>query len=450
MPGQHPPSCAKRWRERAEAQRWPMERLVEEIHRCCAVSRLRAHRLALGWTLREATAQFHATRSPQDQGWPNLDEDQLGVWETNARRRPKTTTVDLLCRLYRTDAQGLGLAGDYRGGVRAELPAPAEQPAIIPDPGPGNASFSFERLADQASAGSGLESYFDRCVESVRQRVDRTLASATVNTSQLDVLDERLHLYRLQYVATPPRPMMELLLADLVEIQALAADRQPAAVQARLSEITALLATLVADAQMKLGSLRQSRAWFGTARMAADDSGNPELRARVRAQAAMLPYYYGPLDAAVTLAREARLLTRGRPSPTAALACAAEARAIARQRGVSAAEAALRQARQVFEQTDAPEHADDVFAFSERRFLLYLSGSHTFLGQTKPAREAQQRALGLYPGQTGIDPALLRLEAAICLAHEHCLNDACALASETYLAVPEEPGPPSCAPERNT
>lgn len=34
-----------------------------------------------------------------------------------------------------------------------------------------------------------------------------------------------------------------------------------------------------------------------------------------RAQAAMLPFYYGPLVAAVALAREARIIRRGRPAP---------------------------------------------------------------------------------------------------------------------------------------
>lgn len=110
-----------------------------------------------------------------------------------------------------------------------------------------------------------------------------------------------------------------------------------------------MLATLVADALMKLGHLPRSQSWYATARNAADDSGNTELRARVRAQAAMLPFYYGPLEAAVSLSREARIICRGRPSATAAFTSAAEARALAKLGDAEGAEAALRYAVAAFE-----------------------------------------------------------------------------------------------------
>ena len=202
--------------------------------------------------------------------------------------------------------------------------------------------------------------------------------------------------------------------------------------------MTALLATLIGDALMKLGHLRQSRAWYATARTAADDSGNVELRARVRAQAAMLPYYYGPLESVVALGREARLISRNRPTATGAFAAVAEARALARQRDAAGAEQAIRRARTDFEQC---EHGsgDDAFGFPERRLLLYLSGAYTYLGRTRQARQVQQQALVLYPAdQGGIDPALLRLEEAICLAQERSLTEACQLAATTYLQVPRE------------
>lgn len=187
---------------------------------------------------------------------------------------------------------------------------------------------------------------------------------------------------------------------------------------------------------MKLGDDRRSRGWYETARHAAEESGNLELRARVRAQAAMLPYYYGPLDAAITLAREARLMARHRPSATAAFAAAAEARALAQQGNTSEADVRIREARNIYDRMP-PSPGDDAFDFPWRRFLLYLSGTHTALGQGSLARRVQEEALALYPARTGIDPALLRLEAAICLAHEHSPTEACQLATATYLQVPE-------------
>jgi tetratricopeptide (TPR) repeat protein len=267
--------------------------------------------------------------------------------------------------------------------------------------------------------------------------LDRTLAQATVTPAQLDLLDERLVWLRHRYIFDPPASMLELLLAELDEVHALAAQRQPATVQARLCEITALLATLIADAHMKMGHVRHAHGWYGTARHAADDSTTAELRARVRAQAAMLPYYYGPLASASALAQHARMLSRRAPSPTSAFAAAAEARARARLGDKAGALQAIDAARDHFEHCDhGPD--DDAFAFPERRFLLYLSGAYTYLGQSRQARLAQHRALSLYPDQGGIDPALIRLEEAICLAQDRHLTEACHLAQDTLVSMDDE------------
>jgi tetratricopeptide (TPR) repeat protein len=443
LPAQHRPSCAKQWRERATAEEWSIDQTVSAIEECCSVSRLRAHRLARGWTLREAVTEFHITCEQADVADPpRVDEDQLGVWEKRTDRRPRSATIDLLCRLYRTDAQGLGLTGDYREGHRphpdGSAAAPPARPHSHPPARPHSHVEPSPLPAVRTARVINRSDPFDERVEAARRAVDRTLAAGSVSAGQLDLLDERIHMHRQQYIHTPPKPMLGLLLAELEEVQGLAAERQPTAVQARLSKMTALLSILVADSLMKLGNLYQSRAWYGTARAAADDSGNLELRARARVQAAMLPYYYGPLTSAIALTREARyLLSRSRPSAMAAFAAASEARSVARQGDVARAEDAIKAARAAFEQCD-PGPEDDAFSFPERRFLLYLSGAYTYLGRTTQARAVQQQALRLYPDHTGIDPALLRLEAAICLARDHCVSEACQLAGTAYLQVPEE------------
>ncbi|MFF4534313.1 helix-turn-helix domain-containing protein [Streptomyces sp. NPDC001407] len=426
MAEQHRPSCAKRWRDSATTNGWTNERLVDEIHSCCHVSRLRAHRLARGLSLEAAAAEYRHMCAG-DSTTPKLDVDKLSQYEAGVVS-PKAVIVDLLCRLYRTDAQGLGFAGDYRpktqqgqrgvavsgGRVPGQSGGVSLMPAV-----PGHATNAFDQLLDDA-----------------RRSVDRTLASASVSPAQLDLLDERILYLRQQYLYTPPEPILSLLLAELREVQALSSERQPAAIQVRLSEMTAMLATLIADALMKLGVLRQSRAWYATARAAADDSGNIELRARVRAQAAMLPYYYGPLDAAITLAREARLLMHNRPRATGALAAAAEARALAQLGDIEGANNAIHMAQNIFDRATDGE-GEEAFAFPERRLLLYLSGAYTHLRRSSLARSVQRQALALYPDRTSIDPALLRLEEAICLAQDHSPTEACELAQATYLGVPE-------------
>jgi tetratricopeptide (TPR) repeat protein len=419
----HGLSCSKEIRCRADTEQWTIEQTVDMIETCCGTSRLRAHRLARGWTLSDAIAELRRLRQAALGETPAVNEEQLRAWKTSPRQ-PRTRTVDLLCRLYQTDAHGLGLVGDYRSGDHARVPA------------------AITRRADAQAvhpSAAGLQQSDDALnavVDAARRAVERTLALTTVSATQLEVLDERMLSLRQSYAFTPPAEMLTLLLRELDEIRVLSEERQPASVQVRLSEMTALVSTLIADALMKLGQVHHAQRWYGTARTAADDSGNTELRARVRAQAAMLPYYYGPLDTALDLARQARLLSRNRPTETSVLATAAEARALARRGSADEARAAIAQAQDLFNRCQHGP-ADDAWAFPERRLYLYLSGAYTYLGDTARARAVQQQALPLYPDDGGIDPALLNLEEAICLAQERSLSEACQLAGQTYLQVPE-------------
>lgn len=406
----HGPSCARRLRTQGSSEGRTVQEIAETIHHHCSVSLLRAHRLARGLTLKNVAENLRILGAGYGDEAPKPDAIQLGYWETG-KNHPKPVTVGLLCSFYKSTPDELGFAST------------AAVKTLVPSGAAG------------IQAGSTPGESFGQRLDTARRATDRTLASASVTPSQLDLLDERVGWARHQYLYTPPAPILETLLSLLADIDDLAGDRQPAAVQVRLSELTAILATLIADALMKLGDLTRSQAWYGTARAAADDSGNVELRARVRAQAAMLPFYYGPLEVAVTLTREARMITRGRPSATTAFAAAAEARALAKLGDRYDAQRALRLAADLFEQIGPSGDADDAFSFPERRFLLYRSGALTAIGDTAQARRVQAQALELYPTKTGIDPALLQLEAAICSALDHLPTDACDLAGSAILTI---------------
>ncbi|MEV0442924.1 XRE family transcriptional regulator [Streptomyces spectabilis] len=408
----HNPSCAKRIRETRSEAGYGIAQIALEIHHCCHVSLLRSHRLARGWTQTEAVDHLRTLAEDLGLTAPRTDADQLRLWELDVHQ-PREAAVALLCRLYDCAAHDLGLA------------APPAAMEAWTQPEPESAS----------TRGAVTADLLDGRIEAARRSMDRTLALGSVTAAQMDLLDERILEARRQYLYSPPTKILPRLLEELEEVRSLAVDRQPAAVQVRLSEMTAVLATLVADALMKLGRLAPSRAWYDTAQNAADDSGNLELRARVRAQRAMLPYYYGPLEGAVTLGREARLLSRGRHTATAAFAAAAEARALARQGNVAAAEQAVAAAQHLYDHCDHGDQ-DDAFSFPERRMLLYLSGAYTAMKRSSQARKIQEQALALYPARTGIDPALLQLEAAICLAHDRSPAEACHLAGSTFLRVP--------------
>ncbi|WP_459648489.1 XRE family transcriptional regulator [Kitasatospora sp. Ki12] len=341
---------------------------------------------------------------------------------------PRAQTIDLLCRLYETDAQGLGLSGGYRTDACRSLAAlpviatprvPAPRPASLP-------------------VGLGLADPVDAVLSSHRRAVERTLASTTLTAGELESLDGKLLALRRDYVGGAPTVMLARLLANLEEVRQYSEERQPALVQVRLSEMIAVLSTLIADALMKLGRKELAWDWYGTAKSAADDSGNRELRTRVRIQAAMLPFYYGPLSEAAALTHEAVLLNRGRPTTTGAFAAAADARVKAHQGDEAGARAALEQALALFERSRQTVTEDDAWAFPYRRLQLYLSGTYTALGDTVRAGQAQDAALRLYTDRTGIDPALLRLEQAMCLVRQRSVSEACQLARDTYLTVPED------------
>ncbi|RFU41201.1 XRE family transcriptional regulator [Actinomadura logoneensis] len=290
------------------------------------------------------------------------------------------------------------------------------------------------RSADQPEASLFVE------VERLRQAMDRTLAMGTATEDQMDRLDESVLQLRRDYLVTPPLPMLCQLMLEFTDVQSLASHRQRGPIQRRLSHVAAILAVLAADALMKLGDLRQARSWYGTARTAADDAGDPRLRALVRAQEAMLPYYYGDLVDAVRLAAEAQSIARAIPCSPAALAAAAEGRARARLGDHSNAAQALAEAQRTFSKIKTSASANLAFDFTEERLYLYLSGAHAHMPDIQQARAVQERALTLCRRTTvpSIDPTLVMLDRAASLARSGEIAGACVLTEHALLGLPPE------------
>jgi tetratricopeptide (TPR) repeat protein len=272
--------------------------------------------------------------------------------------------------------------------------------------------------------------------EAVRREVEDTLASGTISSARLERLEETLASHVRLYTTTAPTKALSGLLVDFMDVRRIAAQRQPAVIQARLSEVIALLGTLAADALMKLGRINASKAWYGTSRIAADDSRNAELRARVRAQEAMLPYYYGHPSEAVRLAREAQEILGGLPRAAGALAEAAEARALARLKSAVDARAAILRAECIVAETSDPD-TDDAFRFGDRRLLFYSSTTFSNLGDIAQATDVQDQALALYGDKAGlIDPALIRFDQAQILLSSGDMASAGELVEGAVQSVP--------------
>ncbi|GAA2876577.1 hypothetical protein GCM10010517_37790 [Streptosporangium fragile] len=397
---------------------------------------MKAHRLARGWSARQAVQELEELCERQDLGEARASIDLLNAWENN-RARPRPQTIDLLARLYRANAVRLGLAGDYcedGGGAKVVVVSGGEtrtpyqtEERVADDDVERRALFHHALLSSRSVMSGRLLAE----VERTRQDLDRTLAAATVTEEQLDRLDEQVLRYRREYISSAPVPMLYRLMLELSDVRTLSAARQPAMAQRRLLNATVMLALLSADALMKLGDTRQAHAWYGTARTASDDMGDVRLRALVRAQQAMLPYYYGDLAETVRLAREARMLAGSAPSSPAALGAAAEARALARMGEHKAARAALAEAERIFSRMPPEGHDHLAFRFSERRLQFYRIGTLIELGEQ----------VDWAPGPSSpyaIDPVLILLDQAAHLVRAGKIDDACHMAEKALLQVPPE------------
>ncbi|MCM6775842.1 hypothetical protein NDR87_17630 [Nocardia sp. CDC159] len=382
------------------------------------------------WTGFEAVALQEAMRKSVREFAAHLGVEMTTVanWRAGLSAvTPRPLTQELLDTLLvqvgsqvRERFEQILAEGEQALGSR-RMPPRRTTPAAPPTPASGHDPALLNRLDD------------------ARAQVDRTLAACTIGPAMVELMEERAAGRVLTYTRTPPARVLATVLPDVLEVQAISTRRQPAAIQSRLSEVTAVLGLLIADALMKLGQIERANFWYGTARMAADDTGNRRLRARVRAQHAMLPYYYGSAEHAVTLARAAQAQLPEIADDATALAAAAEARALARLGDVEGAEAAMTRAR-----TRAAElgdtTSDEAFRFGEKRLLLYLSGTLTNLGRIADARRVQEQALQLYRGSPGVvvDPALIELDIAIGYAREGAVDEACALAARVLTTLPAE------------
>lgn len=275
-------------------------------------------------------------------------------------------------------------------------------------------------------------------LDGVRVTVDQTLSKCTVTPERVELIEERVAGRVLSYTTTSPSAALTDIAPDLLEVTAIATERQPAAIQARLSEASAVLGLLTADALMKLGEIRRANYWYGTARLAADDTLNLNLRARVRAQHAMLPYYYGDTEKTVALARSAQTLLPDTACDATALAAAAEARALARVGNHCAAEQAMNRAQHLTDALDS-NNSDEAFRFNTKRLLLYMSGTLTYMGHIARARRVQDEALQLYRSTpVVIDPVLIQLDAAVGYAMDGSADDGCRLAARVLDELPSE------------
>jgi hypothetical protein len=422
--------------------------IARDIHDRCGpvfgVTRVKAHRFAIGVALSDVVAQIRALYDVEGKPRPKLSETLLSAYESG-NKRPGPEYLHYLCRVYRVEPQELGYQGPcICGGPHCAVVVPqAKDPyfttrdstlassglaGLNRAAGPDSAQAGEEEdivlrrtlLQLLAGAGVALDGQFLGAVDHTRRRMDDTLISATVSPSMLDQWEETTLGYGQQYQATPSLRVLCDVLLDFSDVRRMCEQRQPVELQERLCRIAALLAGLCGRVMNSLGDHRLARSFFRTAHTAADETGDRALRAWVTAREALVPMYYGDPREALHLARKAQDQAGRVSCVAAAMAPAIEARALGqlalrgRTDAAPSARRALVRSRAVFEQLPKRDAGDLAFGFTERQLAFYEGDTYTNLGDPRHAEEALGHAMMLYSSQERIDRTLVRLDRAVC------------------------------------
>ncbi|MFC6089696.1 helix-turn-helix domain-containing protein [Saccharothrix lopnurensis] len=330
----------------------------------------------------------------------------------------------------------------HRRPLAEKLQISVSELAVLLDP-PGSSGANTLFLSNAPSDNDllGRDQLVRDDAEQIRIRLESSL-SESASPARMELVEQQVAHHLGEHTRIGPDRALESLLPDLADVQALAARRQPVFAYRRLSTATTMLTLLIADAYMKLQRVTGARRWYGTALLAARDADDSALIALVLAQQTMLAYYYEPAQSAVALARRAQAFAADHVCDAAALAVAAEARALGKLgdvRGVrEALELAGRLTEKLAARRDGQEDQYAAFRFGPGRLHLYASGAWANLGDAARARVAQDAALRAYAGdeRVVIDPALVRLDQAVTEAHRGDVVGATTLALAVLAELP--------------
>lgn len=301
-------------------------------------------------------------------------------------------------------------------------------------PGPTSDSSREHQYAVASSAGSL------RDIETLRRSIDERVSDTAIGSSAID--DWELSVIRHGRATRYQEPGILLadLTSDLAELNHILSRSRSASSVRRLTRVTAQMAGLVCLMLVKLDERASFRRWARTARITAEEAGDPLTVSWVRAQEAYGYYYSGEMLEAIDVARHAQLVAGSVPCVGAVLAVALEARALASLGSgrSSEAEQALRYAEEILSNLDSSEIIPSAFGYSEAQLRFHEGNTYTHLRDTDAAWKAQQRALELIPGNDYMDRTLTNLDRAVCLAHDRDSRHAIAHAAVALTGLSEQ------------
>jgi tetratricopeptide (TPR) repeat protein len=477
-------SVARQVRARGLATGCPPAEIAAAIAAACGTTRIRAFRLALGVSLPDVVAQVQARYEADGRHVPGFSETLLSAYESG-HKRPGTEYLHYLCASYGADPAELGFegrclcgrshrasaeigqAGESARGALAPRIAAGPERAAAPDPRPEPEAeptvplprtnldedsdelraMLVRQMAEPGSPRSQVDSRFLGAVDRIRSRVDEALLSGTVSAALLDRWEQGALSYGLQYMTVPPLRLLCDVLLDLAEVRRMWAERQPLYVSERLCRLASQLAGIAGIAMLDLGDHRLARSLFRTARTAADETGDRQLRAWVAVRESLVPLYFGDPREAADLAAAAADLAGRHACAAAVMAPVVRARAQARMispgqsRGRAAlerAKASLDHALDAFADLPADQRADTALGYTERQLHFHAGDILVTLGDWQAAHRAFGRANELYASTEVLDRALVAFGQARCLLAADEPDQALALGRDVLTGLPAE------------
>ncbi|MEW2130381.1 hypothetical protein [Streptomyces sp. NPDC005435] len=328
------------------------------------------------------------------------------------------TAMDTIERI----ADGLRIPGTLLG--LAARPWEDRAPTHLPEPADGDDPMKRRHILRGALA-AGLTAPALTTLTDTRRSVDTALTAAGTASADLADLEAAAETYGYGYGGQAPTRFLADLVADFADLRPLLATVQPVATRTRVCRVAGQMAGMTAVVLHDLGARSEARAWFATAAAAARESGDRHLHAWVLAREAMVPINWGAPQAAARLAEQARQIAGPLPTAAATLAAAVAARAYALAHQPEQARAALADADTLMARLAATDRADTWLTHGEQKHHVHLSHALTALGDTRRARESQQRALELSAPTSTMTRSLLAVDAAACAHRDGDTEEAC-------------------------
>ena len=345
------------------------------------------------------------------------------------------------------------------------LPAPAGLAAEPAAPTMGEVDDDAVRrtlLRLMADPGAPADGRFFGAIERIRRRLDEALLGATVSVAMLDHWEGMTGEYGRQYMTVPPMRLLCDVLLDLGDVRRMCEQRQPLEFVERLCRLAARLSGLAGMTMIDVGDHRLARSFFSTARTAADETADRQLRAWVAVRESLVPLYYGDPAQAAAAARASADLAGHQPCVASVMAPVVEARALARLararsggglpatvggRGgpggaeVRRASGALDRAHEALDQLPEDERRDTAFGYTERQLLFHQGDALITLGDHRGADDAFGQALRLYSPAEFLDRSLVTLGQARCRLQAGEPEEALRLSRDTLLGLPSQHRP---------